>query len=504
MGIRTKLYLILALATHSDILSKTRKYQYCFWPAMAALLLFLYSVFTYGLGITDDSVNYLSAAISLPDSLQKIDGSPFVEWPPLFPLLISLYKIAGTNILSFLLILHGISVFITVWSISDILKEETSSPAVFWAGMIMAVFSVPFLLIHVFAWSEGIFTMFIILAYLYLKSFLKSEAHSAFLALIFWSVLLSFQRKSGIIFDGIFALLLFSYLKRKTWTKRLQYSVTYFVISIAPFFLYLYTRQKKSGAFFTNFEFDISLWKINFSQALDIVSSWLFPDELGLGFRVAISFLIFILSLGLYIKSKGFRPGRLSFHQASSLIVLVLYTLSIIFIFLFLNLGEPFDDRIFAPVFPFFIFLFVSILDSIYYNLLLLPVKRISYLRPVFLIVLFSWCLYPVSRTFYTIHQWHTNGVGGYSSRAMQENPLTLWLINYEPQYPIFTEDRFPVFFYSNIVPDQKKEIVGQEIILKNKPYFYVCFRKCYAHEGQMILGDGTVNSVYFIPEKNK
>lgn len=490
------------MATHSDNITRSPNYQYCLWPALTGLFLYLFSVYIYGLGITDDSVNYLSAAISFPHGLQKVDGSAFVEWPPLYPVIISLYKIAGIDILTFVILLQGFSVLITIWSISSVLNEETSSFPVLLTGMTLTVFSVPLLLIHVFVWSEGIFTMFILLAYLKLRIYIKSESKTAFLLLVLWSVLLSFQRKSGIIVDVIFATLLFSFLKRKTWPKRLQYSCLYLFSSVIPFIIYLITRQKRSGTFFTSFEFDIFQLVNNLSQTLDIITSWLLPNELELRVRVAICFLITFSGLWLYVKSRKFTIPPTDFHKASSFVILLLYILSIIFIFLFLRLGEPFDDRIFAPVYPFFIFLIITTIDSIYFNILLLPVQRIGYLRKIFLAVIFIWCFYPISRTLYTAYNWRFNGVGGYSSRIMQENRLCQWLSKSVHKHHIVTEDIFPVFFYTNIVSGHNKEIYDRENILKNKPYFYVCFQKCHSREGKRVLGNGRENSVYFIPEK--
>jgi hypothetical protein len=66
---------------------------------LAAGTVYYSSIITFGSGITDDSINYLSAASSFP-SLIKIDGTAFIEWPPLYPALLSLYKITGMNILT--------------------------------------------------------------------------------------------------------------------------------------------------------------------------------------------------------------------------------------------------------------------------------------------------------------------------------------------------------------------------------------------------------------------
>src|SRR5262249_7345252 len=57
----------------------------------------------FGIGVTPDSIEYCAVAQSLADGqgLQGSNGTPYVTWPPLYPLLLSIGPRCGFSVLSF-------------------------------------------------------------------------------------------------------------------------------------------------------------------------------------------------------------------------------------------------------------------------------------------------------------------------------------------------------------------------------------------------------------------
>jgi hypothetical protein len=58
-----------------------------------------YGTGKYGIGVSPDSVGYISTAQSLLNrtGFHLFNGEPFVQWPPLYPLLLAALGLLGIN-----------------------------------------------------------------------------------------------------------------------------------------------------------------------------------------------------------------------------------------------------------------------------------------------------------------------------------------------------------------------------------------------------------------------
>jgi hypothetical protein len=467
--------------------------------ALLGLSLYLFAVIPFGQGFTDDSVNFFAAAISFPPQLLKLDENAFVEWPPLYPILISGYKIFNIPPLLMGVILHAISILITIHLIGLLLFKYIRSNFIQHIALLVTVFSIPILIIHVFAWSEGIFTMLYIMLIFQLEQFLSKKYFRHFILATLVAIFISFQRKSGIILDLSAALTILFLLKGKSFFKRLQYAIVFFVLSIVPFLLYLNIRQSHTGKYFTYWNTNFSLLVENCLQSLEVMTSWLLPDELPLPFRI-ILIVLFIASFWLvYFQSKKFKKPEINTFQGLLIIHLLCYTSAIIIIFLFLKLDQPFDDRIFAPVYPVFLILFFSFIDKFYYNLLLFPIKSTRALGWLFIALLSLWSLYPISRTVYTVYKWNQYGVGGYNHQNWRENPLIQFL-DLQPVHTIVkSNNRFAIFYHMVIVDKtERRPFINSDIA--NKPYLYACFEPCESQEGKILINTNQ-GKIFYISE---
>src|SRR5262245_63939659 len=66
-------------------------FAFCLLPSLAGVVLVLVMGARAGPGVTPDSVTYLSTAESLraDGSFRRYDGAPYVEFPPLYPLVLA-------------------------------------------------------------------------------------------------------------------------------------------------------------------------------------------------------------------------------------------------------------------------------------------------------------------------------------------------------------------------------------------------------------------------------
>lgn len=439
----------------------------------------MYSVYPYGLGITDDSVNYFSAALSFPPSLQKVDGSPYIEWPPLYPLILSLFKYTGLPPDLFTLGLHLVSFQLSLWIIGNLIVNEIHSFSIRLWAITLTLFSLPILLIYAFAWSEAFFTTLLLLIIYQLKVYTTRPSFSIFVTITLLSVFLCFQRKSGIIITSSITLYLLGFPRAYSFIKRIGTATQYFLLSILPFLLYLITRYTSSGRLVTERnEFSIKNLLGTISETIHVVSTWVIPDELPLGIRTSlvIVFVAASICIGLL------RRSALSDYHFCLVTLLSGYLIFTNIVFLFVKLDDQFDDRIFAPIYPVFLLILTSGAGFLYSNRL--RFKQYAYL-PVIIGAL--WLIYPISRTIYHVHKWRTTGVGGFSNKFWKKHPIINWIQEHQPDQRIRSNQIFPVFFYSAVIGNNKPlnfDLQDSE----NKPYLYIGFDSAATEQEKALL----------------
>ena len=133
-----------------------------------------------GIGVSPDSVIYLSAADSVlaGEGLKAIayhftptvpSGKPLVAFPPTYPLLISLSNLVNTEHLTAARCLHSFLFAVNIFLVGVIVYLATDRSALAaLTAMLLSLSSARFLEIHTMAWSEAPFILFILLAVLLL------------------------------------------------------------------------------------------------------------------------------------------------------------------------------------------------------------------------------------------------------------------------------------------------------------------------------------------------
>jgi hypothetical protein len=418
-----------------------------------AAVIFCISVMGYGLGITDDSVNYLSAAMSFPSSLLKVDGSVYSEWPPLYPALLSLHKFTGINCLSFATFLHGISFCGAIIIFNSMTAPLFRTRPAYLMYIICLLCSVPLLQSSVFLWSESIFILLVILSFRQLNLYIHKPGLVSLSLLILISALLCLQRKSGIIFTGAYAVILFVYRtkERRSWILEIP---VYLILSTTPFILWTYRRFLISGSATSEAAWEPSRILENLVQSADILSSWLMPDEIPLILRSLLFVALIALMVLSWKKHELASPEKDKALIRNSLITLTVYAGTLCLIFLYLRGSEPIDDRLLSPVYPFFILLAFIFLDKI---LFLTGSQNIRGRIITGAVILLP--LYCIFRTGYHINRWNQEGTGGYNTRALAENKLLNYLKNEKPGRMILSNNIYLLNYHLNFKAGQQNTI---------------------------------------------
>jgi hypothetical protein len=420
-------------------------------------VIFSISVMGYGLGITDDSVNYMSAAMSFPSALLKVDGSVYSEWPPLYPVILSLYKLTGMSCLSFATLLHGISFCAIVIILNSMTAPLFRTRPAYLMYIICLLCSIPLLQSSVFLWSESIFILLVILSFRQLNLYIFKPGLASLSFLILISVLLCLQRKSGVIFTGAYVIILFAYRKkeRRSWMLEIP---SYLILSTTPFILWTYRRFLISGSATSEAAWEPSRIFENLIQSTDILSSWLMPDEIPLILRSLLFLTLIALMILTWKKYELSGPEKDKLLIRSSTITLTVYTAALCLIFLYLRSSEPIDDRLLSPVYPFFILLAFIFLDKV---LFLTGSQNMRGRIIIGVVILLP--LYCVFRTGYHIKRWNQEGTGGYNTKALAENKLINYLKNEKTGRMILSNNIYVLNYHLNFKAGQQNTITDLE-----------------------------------------
>jgi hypothetical protein len=418
-------------------------------------IVYLLSVYKFGLGVTDDSVNYLSAANTLPGHILKVDGTPFIEWPPLYPLILSLYKLTGISIVNFTAIVQGIVFVLNLIITGRLLQPVLRSRYIYFIAILSLLFSTPLLETHIFVWSEGIFILLLLLSLSVMVKYLETDRRIYFISFVLLSLLMCLQRKTGLFFTINFGIALMVFIKNKTFLKKSFYTILYMFIAMAPFMLWTFRRYKVSGRVF-----DLAFLKpdrifSNLKDLGDVISSWVLPDEIPLSARMMI-FIIAAVALSIYLARSPivFRELFDPMLIKVCFILLAGYLILLPVVFIYIQ-GQKIDDRVLSPVYIIilmFVFLFTDRIIS--------QKAETGILKRGILLVITLSLFYPAIRSIHYIKKLNDDGPGGYNSAYLRNSPMIQWLGMNETTRPIMTNNVYVLNYYLNYRSTLQREIV--------------------------------------------
>lgn len=174
-----------------------------FFTAFLLLCLFAF-ISNEGLGSTVDAEAYVFAAQSLKKEFALLTPyGYYTNWPPLF---LCFLAILGTYATQFLALV--LNVALLYWVGELVLPKRSVYHYLFF---LHSSFSVAFLMIHFFIWSEAWFLVFLLgLFVCFAKSFIQKELSTkTFILMVVLSNLLCLQRLAGVFLVVAFAILIY-------------------------------------------------------------------------------------------------------------------------------------------------------------------------------------------------------------------------------------------------------------------------------------------------------
>ena len=366
-------------------------------PLFLFSAIFLFSVHC-NIGTTYDSGEYEAAAVSFHSSgkLMGSYGKPYVDWPPLYPVVLSFFTkyLHGFAIILNLFCLL-ISMVLWIWMAEDYLAEYLPL-----YGILLAL-STSLLLIGSFLWSESLFLLLLSVYVKLLQQFYKTRVTKWLILASLAGFLMLLTRTVGITLAGGAAIAFVASYKefdKKVWRMLLLH----FMVVVSGLLAWLiYTGNFARKDHVVSYLFlHHSIYENVLTPAKEL-STWLIPDLQNPFFQLTITALV-LGGIGI-----GYWASRLLFAR---ILFWMIASYSAVFIFL--------------SVFPYDIARYMAVLYPSIMLLLVSAFKRIVIVFPnrkrLLVLTLIIWMSYPLVRISYNALRFHCNNCGTSSTSLMK------------------------------------------------------------------------------------
>jgi hypothetical protein len=339
-----------------------------------------------GFLVTADSIEYLAAAESFRENTQLLgsDGTPFVYWPPLFPLLLSLFEnplIGLFWINTFCQLLAGLIIY-------ELATRELKNFTISIVFVMLGMFSVHLMMATVFVWSDLIFVCLALCNFYSTYKLLHNRTY--WVLFLLSGFLMCLQRNAGIFWIAPTCAWLCWYLTYNL-KKRIMISIAAFLVMTAGFWYWNFNHPRQITIGLNKLSMETGTQVMNNLYLIGIALGKLFSPITG-----AISFFIFVTisAASLYVLRV-----RLAYHKHLQLIgfIGIVYVLCLS---LYDNLDSNDLDRYLLPLVP-IILLFVGLaLED--------KSKQLSNQKQIIVRgLLILWMSYPLMRTISNVFLWH-------------------------------------------------------------------------------------------------
>lgn len=313
----------------------------------------------WGIGTTPDSVGYVTAARNLLQgrSMSGIAGAPVVQWPPFYPLSLSLVGLFGIDPLSGAHIVQALLYGANVLLAGYLLRRYSG---LFWfaaVGTLLLAASSVMLRIHAHAWSEPLFILLGLLGMVLVAHYIDEGRPLHLVGAALLVGLAALTRYVGVTLIGT-AVLGLLFFRRSPLRKNLIGALVFGILTVAPLVLWMGRALFATGSAAGREIAFHPIGRDHFWHAMYTFSSWLHIADLTPGIVwVGVWFALIAGAVAiLWLRRRKQRRTLGDSVPIPTLIKLLALFIVNYGIFLtlsisFLDANTPLDDRILAPVF---------------------------------------------------------------------------------------------------------------------------------------------------------
>ena len=337
--------------------------------AIAALLLVLACAPRTGAIYTHDSRSYEYAATTLIESGEmKYFGydTPIIQWPPFYIAITALLGLFDIPLTQGAIWINAVCFAYLMYAMAVYLFDSLNVKWLAIPALLLVCASVPMVLISGYAWTEMLFTFLSVLSMILLLQYVKKNNVGWLIAASVISGLCWMTRYLGIVMIAVLAVVLF--LSEKPLLRKIRMTFLYLFISCAPMAVWVIRNFLISGTFTGGrspgyFTLGDNLWLS--MLVFKGWSSYITP----LFAYIAAILLILLICIPFFLEKQETKPEQKSHRD---LLTAASYTLLYGVVLLASATGaamDPINDRLWAPVFPFWVLTLVFLMDVLIRNI---------------------------------------------------------------------------------------------------------------------------------------
>jgi hypothetical protein len=401
--------------------------------AVVAIILALFAGSKYGPRFTYDSINYIYAGHALLEKGEFLRPfeQPYIEWPPLYPMLIAALDVLPGNLLRKILFIQSLIVGLTVGLSIKLAYNWIKQPVVFVVFCVAIVFSTPLLVVNHFVWSESLFCLLTVIQLGLLIQYINHPRPLSLIDLMLVGMLLCLQRHVGIFFIIGTSLAIWLYPAEVPLMKRLQRGLIYGVVSLIPLLLWWARNYMVKGQIMNDYSetiFSVGIME-HFIAFHQVLTAWFLPNKLPILLRIALFYAIVVWLAVFFVRNlTGYSKASKTDVSEQIANARIMGVLAIFFLSYFLltyaasfTVNEYIDDRILVAAYVPGMLLFFGLLNQ---YLLINPATSIN---KYLLYICVLWTLYPIARTLSYVYLWHSQPVYLPVSQPVEESVRYLY-----------------------------------------------------------------------------
>lgn len=397
------------------------------FSAAGALVVF-FGTSRFGVGISPDSVNYISCARELinGNGFISYDDTPFTLWPPLYPALLGIMGLSGIDPVIGARILNVFAFGLIVFFTGQLFRSCLRSGFLVISGTIFASFSAQVIYLSFMAWSELIFSLFCILFIKYLINFSIEIREKDFYLLSVIVALSCLQRYIGVAMvpTALAAILL---LVKIPVSERIKYSIKLLIISLTPLFLWLFRNYMLTSTISGPRITSSYSFQHNIAKTYDVITAWFIPSFTPFHIRLILagilSFILILIAINTFYK-KNSSKNNMILIQAGYILIYVLFVI----ILSSVSSLDPIPYRYLAPVYIIFIcFIFILLETASEWLNEKIRINNIG--KYVLILLCTAWYLYVITNNYKDIMFTARNGAG-YSTDKWRLSPILNYIKN--------------------------------------------------------------------------
>ena len=325
--------------------------------AMAALgtAHILIRTWTHGATVGFDAVHYLATAENLASGagLTRLDGLPYVSWPPLFPMLLAFFELIGGDAEEAGRWINSIAFGVIVLVSGIWLTRTLRSQLLALGGTFAILIAYPLTARSSYLMTEPLFILFTLLALTQTESFLKSGKKRPLITGAVLFGLAAVTRYTGII--GLITGSLLVILRRGTVRMRLTAVLVFGIIAALPLAGALIYNGITARSLAGDRRAQASDQAIleSLQQVFSVLDQWIIPSERQFTVLLYVPLALFCL-MAVYTFSKTERRDRYSrlvSNPAFPFGLFALAYLGMIVVITPLATGTAIDSRYLLPVY---------------------------------------------------------------------------------------------------------------------------------------------------------